>query len=281
MNETTLKAALYDWLSAALGTRETFTITFNADFVTGNVINGTFDGDLMDAVAFDTNHTTTLENLAAEIQTLASIFKATVTGARQITCIGLDTGEDITLVGPTVTGGASQAVATKVVTEEAEAVTVYFADQIDNTGRNAPQPAYPCACIRVNNVQKLGWDELREIDDANIATFGGQRRATVNISYFGQNPIQGVVNAYNSLEKQTVIDALSADGIAILEKNDVQNLTNMLETKFEPRADFDFYIGFADNFEDDLGIIETVELSGEYTGGQTGTLNVGPDIIGT
>jgi len=89
-----------------------------------------------------------------------------------------------------------------------------------------------------------------------------------------------IAKAYNALEKQTVHDQLAASGIAILEKNDVQNLTGMLETIFEERASFDFFIGFADNVEDDLGIIESVELTGQLSGGITGDIIVGPTVIG-
>jgi len=275
VNETSLKLALYTWLSGALGQSHIFTLTFNADFVTGNVINGSFDAEAIAPVSFTTNHTTTLQKLAEEIQKRAEIFKATVTGARQITCIGAENGDTITVVGPTVTGGATQPVATVSTVTSPILVTVIFADQ------NSPRPPYPYAVVRLDTMVKIGWDEVREIDpDTNIATIGGQRRMTVSVSYFGPKPLEEIAKAYNALEKQTVHDQLAASGIAILEKNDVQNLTGMLETIFEERASFDFFIGFADNVEDDLGIIESVELTGQLSGGITGDIIVGPTVIG-
>ena len=275
MNETSLKLALYTWLSGALGQSHIFTLTFNADFVTGNVINGSFDAEAIAPVSFTTDHATTLQLLANEIQKRGEIFSASVTGPRQVTCVGAANGDTITIVGPTVTGGASQAVVTPSTVQSPVAVPVIFSDQ------NAPRPAYPYATIRMNSIVKIGWDEIREINpQTNIATIGGQRRATISVNYFGTKPLEEISKAFNSLEKQTVQDQLAASGIAIQEKNDIQNLTAMLETVFEERSFFDFFIGLADNVQDDLGIIETVELTGQLSGGTIGDVIIGPMIIG-
>lgn len=275
MIEANLKATLYQWLSKAMGAQKIVTITFNADLITGNVINGSFGGDAIEAVTFSGNHADTLLALAASIQKTDAIFKATITGARQITVVGNLNGDDFVVVGPTVTGGASQATAVVVETQEAEEVRVVFSDQAQ------PRLDYPYATIRLDSIQRNGWDEIRSIDPVtNIATIGGQRSATVSIQYFGLNPMEQISKAYNSLEKITVLDALSAGGIAIIQKNPIQNLTAMLETIFENRATFDFFIGYAENVEDDLGVIESAELSGEIQGNKT-VVDVGPLTIET
>lgn len=275
MDESAIKSTLYDWLKRELGVRQTFTITFNADLISGNIINGTFDGEAIDAVTFTGTHAATMTLLAAAIQSLDIIFKATVTAARVITCIAFEPGQTITAVGPTVTSGASQAVATVVQTVEPQDVTVIFSDQ------NAPRPVdYPYAVIRLDSIIQLGYDEVREIDvDTNLATIGGQRRATVNIDYFGPRPMENIMKAFNSLEKRSLNDIFYDAGIAYTEKNDVKNLTAMLETKYEERASFDFYIGFAENFEDDLGVIESVEFTGSVTR-DSGDLDIDSVTVG-
>lgn len=275
MNQTTFKQALYDWLSKNIGVQHVFTIDFDIDFVTGNLIDGSFDAEAITQVPFNTDQSTTIQDLANEIQKRVKIFKATVTGQKQITCIGKLPGDDIIVVGPTVTGGVTQPVATISTVTPALSVNVIFADQA------APRPDYPYAVIRVNSIRRYGWDEMRSIDPVtNIANFGGQRGGTVSISYFGSNAFERISDAYNSLEKQTVTDSLYASGIAIFGKNDILNLTSVFETKFEERADFDFLIGFSENFEDDLGIIETAELTGTYEGAKNGDIIIGPQIIG-
>lgn len=267
MNETTIKAALYAWLSASLGLQQTFTITFSADLVTGNTVNASFDAIAIPAVAFSGTHAATLAALADKIMRTAPIFTAYVTGAREITCVGAVYGHTVVIVGPTVTGGASQAVATVATTTAAQAVKVGFADQkpvSSSVTGNAPRLLYPYATIRIMDYRRVGWDGIRMKDlSNNIANIGGQRQATVRVECFGNNAVSMASQAVTSLSKRTVLDLLSVAGVAVQDKNPVQNLTAMLETVFEERAVFDFNIGLADSVEDDLGVIEKVELAGE------------------
>lgn len=272
MNESSIKSLLYSWLSASLGERHVFTITFDSDLITGNVINGSFDAVAFTQVAFDTDHDTTMIALAEEIQRHAEVFTAEVTDDREITVTGYDPGNEITPV-VTVTLGVSQAVAAFADVTEASLPTIIFADQ------NSPRPIEPYAVIRLSNVVKIGQDEFRDLQDDGIVTIGGQRRMTVSVSYFGTNPLQEISKAYNSLDKQSIQYLFQNAEVAIVEKMEIQNLTSMLETRFEPRAFFDFWISFADNIEDDLGIIEQVELTETIDGGSTGDIIIGPEII--
>lgn len=257
MNQSQIRGILYSWLKKELGTRQVFTVTFDADFVTGNVIAGSFGGDAF-SVNFDTNQVTTLEALRRAIQDLDSIFKCQVTAARELTCTVLQPGTSPTLTGPTVTGGASQAIATILETVEPYDMQVVFAEQV-----SALKPLRPFATIRMGNFVKLGWDELRDFDSETcIAQMGGQRRATVEINFFGDNSFTEMSKIYNSLEKFSIISYFSQNGIGLGDKNSVQNLTTVLESKWEERAFFDFFILYADNYEDDTGIIETVEIDG-------------------
>lgn len=272
MNEGVIKSVLRQWLEKTLGEPQVFKITFDDDFVLGNLIDADFDGEAIDQVGFDTDQATTMALLAEAIRKTAKVFKATITGPREITCVGAVNGDEITVTGPTVTGGLTQATATVEILTEAAAVTVIYADQA------APRPNYPYAVLRLESIVKVGWDELRSLDNNNVATYGGQRRGTVSVDYFGADPVQELSKATNALERQTILDLFADNGIAIQEKNEVLNLTRVLETEFEQRASFDFFIGFADNYEDDLGIIESVEVEGEMNEGSE-TVTTGPEII--
>lgn len=91
-------------------------LLFDADFVTSNVIDLDVNGVAITSVPFNTNHATTLADLAAEIDGLDDIT-ATVTGAREITVVGANIA--VVLENIAVTGGASQA--NGAATYEAEA----------------------------------------------------------------------------------------------------------------------------------------------------------------
>lgn len=92
---------------------EVFTITWGANFVASNVINGSVDDQAISPVTFSVDHATTLAAVATAIQALAIVDTATVTGAREITVTGSSLAADIKDLSAvttfTVTLGASQA----------------------------------------------------------------------------------------------------------------------------------------------------------------------------
>lgn len=284
MSEKSVKDALQYWLEQSMGSPHVFTITFDADFVAGNLIDATFAvgalSDPIDQITFASNQAATLELLRAQIQANVNIFKARITGARQITCIGTPNGAQVDVTGPTVTSGLTQAVATVETVTEPVLVTVIDADQNNQADdsdplRTAPRPDYPYATLKLNTVIPTSWDETRRTDAEGITAMGGQRRATVTVNFYGENPMDEMAKAVNALDRETMTDFFRASGIAVWVKNSSQNLTGMLETRNEPRAFFDFLIGFPENYEDDTGLIEKVEdLEGDVDGVAVGPITV-------
>lgn len=85
-------------------------LTFDADLVTGNVIDLDIDGNAITSVNFNTDNDTTLADLATEIASDSSIISAYVleeATQRSILVTGLNSTPALT--GIAVTGGASQA----------------------------------------------------------------------------------------------------------------------------------------------------------------------------
>lgn len=97
-----------DPLSATDVFNDKNTVTYSADFITGNVIDLTVNGDAIESVTFDTDQATTMGLLVAAIQALDPDYKVTV-AARVVTIV--TPGEDIVVTGA-VTGGATQATTT-------------------------------------------------------------------------------------------------------------------------------------------------------------------------
>ncbi len=98
------------------GKKQEQTITWDADFITGNTIDGKVNGVSIASVPFNTDQATTLADVATAIKnTNNDIESATATGAREITIVSASDK----LVTPSdfdITGGASQAVDTIVET---------------------------------------------------------------------------------------------------------------------------------------------------------------------
>lgn len=95
------------------------TITFDADFVTGNSIALDVDGNSIGPVPFDTDHATTIGNLATAIAAEAGVDTAVVGGPsnRVITVTGANVNTLVVLANLAVTGGASQAAGTIATTQ--------------------------------------------------------------------------------------------------------------------------------------------------------------------
>lgn len=89
-----------------------FTIDGDADFVTGNSIDLTIDGVPVTTTPFNSDHSTTLADLATNIQAHARVSVATVTGARQITVTAEPFDVLLVITALAVTGGATQAALT-------------------------------------------------------------------------------------------------------------------------------------------------------------------------
>jgi hypothetical protein len=89
--------------------KDNCSLLYDADFVTGNLINGTVNGVAWTEVPFDTDQATTLTNLIAAVNALDGV--TATAGAARTVLIEMDDGSQIT-VTTVVTGGASQAVGT-------------------------------------------------------------------------------------------------------------------------------------------------------------------------
>ena len=85
-------------------------VIWNADFVTGNTINGKVNGVSIAPVPFNTDQATTAADLATAIQALPDVTSAVVDPLDATDRTILVTGDTISLSNFIVTGGASQAI---------------------------------------------------------------------------------------------------------------------------------------------------------------------------
>lgn len=89
------------------------TLVFSADLIASNVTNGTVNGEAIDAVTFATDHLTTMEAIADEIEALDPALTATVGGANNRTItITSDGSIPVVAASFAVTLGDTQATVT-------------------------------------------------------------------------------------------------------------------------------------------------------------------------
>jgi len=156
----------------------------------------------------------------------------------------------------------------------------------DPTVQNAPRPTNPGVAPYFSF--KLTSPGIKSGDDhstydgtGTIYNRGGQRKMMVSFQCYAQQQ----ETAYNlmalwqgSLELEQVQENLRKAGIAVWVIGNVADLSALLNTGYEGRAQMDCSFGIASNLTQDLGQIDTAEVTGKVTfdGGEA---EVGPTDI--
>ncbi len=163
------------------------------------------------------------------------------------------------------------------ITTELPGVTVRWADQ------NAPRSTYPFCVLNVIAERQLGQDEQRFTLNEDTGRLDpsvcGQRVFTVSIqlhalppslpttstAFWSASPRAKMSALRASLSKLTVLTALSAAGIAVVQAGDSQTLDRVAEGRWILVSVLDVQLGAAVNVTDDsTDYIETVDSTGSF-----------------
>lgn len=133
---------------------------------------------------------------------------------------------------------------------------------------NVPRPELPYITIMVSSpITKVGSRDSREHVDDTTWNIGGQRRFTMSIRAYVSPSGKGFFDAQDmmiqlqdSLEDDNRRSILTSAGLAVWFSSDILDVTELLETGYEPRAQLDVEFGIASNRETDFGAIETVQI---------------------
>ncbi|MBI4449041.1 hypothetical protein HY641_03380, partial [Candidatus Woesearchaeota archaeon] len=121
-------------------------------------------------------------------------------------------------------------------------ITTLFAEQYEMRPQKTPY-----AVIRTSVITAYGvMDESAEVDNEGLAKIDGHRKMFVNLEIVGQGANEKALQLQASLSKVNVLGELwNVYGIAILDRGDITNITELLETKGLERAGLDIKIGYA------------------------------------
>jgi len=130
---------------------------------------------------------------------------------------------------------------------------------------NAPRPTVDYVSLYISSVTQIGWDYVQEpLDNTGISEQVGDREFTLQVQVYGGDPITTIQNLRTSLQKQTVLDSLRANGIVFANWFPINDVTELIDSRYEQRASMDILFRIADVYTDNLGMIETVELEEIY-----------------
>lgn len=150
---------------------------------------------------------------------------------------------------------------------------------------NVPRPCEPYVTLNlIVTSMKTGHDSWIYESGDNFC-IGGQRIATLSVIAYGpdlkEQVPQGINSAQqiildlrDSLENPLVLEKLGANGLAVHNEPTVNDISALLETGFQDRANMDIMFGFAHNQSVPVGIIEKVTGEGTFEGALTQQIEI-------
>lgn len=170
----------------------------------------------------------------------------------------------------------------KALVEEIQRVTAVTCIVAEPETQNVPRPPKPYFTLKmVSPAIKQGDDSASNLG-GTVWNRGGQRKMVVDFNCYGCSHEQ----AYNyaalwqsSLELETVQARLRKAGIAVWLNGSVQDLSALLNSGFEGRALLEVAFGVAANLTEDLGAIQTINVSGDVTTDQDITETINAQVI--
>jgi len=136
---------------------------------------------------------------------------------------------------------------------------------------NAPRPTVDYVSLYISTITQIGWDWTQDpLDDFGISKMVGDREFTLQVQAYGGDPMTVLQNLRTSLQKQTVLDSLRVNGIVFVNWFAINDVTELVDSRFEQRASMDVLFRIADISTDDLGVIDRIVLQ-EVVKDPTGT----------
>ena len=127
---------------------------------------------------------------------------------------------------------------------------------------NAPRPIEPYITLYILNTQQINQDWSSPNADINgDIDMKGDRQFTLQIQAYGQDDVLTLLeNMRTSLQKQTVLDILRAGGIVFYTSLGINDITRLVDSQFERRAQLDVSLGIGQTYTDSPGYFDEIEI---------------------
>lgn len=173
----------------------------------------------------------------------------------------------------------------KTLANETSRVTGLITVLEEPTYQGAPRPTnvgqQPYFSFKITTPgAKNGDDSQSYSGSGTIFGRGGDRKMTVSFHCYAvdqETAFNYMALWQGSLELWQTQVNLRAAGIAVWIIGTVADLSKLLNTGYEGRAQLDVQFGIVSNLGEDLGVIQTTDITGEVSNGDTET-TVGPFI---
>jgi|GEM_PF-2008660 len=130
---------------------------------------------------------------------------------------------------------------------------------------NAPRPTVDYISLYIASINQIGWDWTQDpLNDTGITTMVGDREFTLQIQAYGDDPLTVLQNLRTSLQKQSVLDSLRVNGIVFVNWFAINDVTALIDSRYEQRGSMDILFRIADVYTDNLGVIDNIVLEEVY-----------------
>lgn len=127
----------------------------------------------------------------------------------------------------------------------------------------APRPQTPFAEINPRmSIRRLGaYDEERPTATPGTIARVTHLRLGVSCHLYGAGAMDLMERAREYLDTHAARALFEPAGLSVLDRGEVRDITKLLETQYEERAQLDLVIGLATTATEDVGFIQTVDLT--------------------
>ncbi|HFK7186595.1 hypothetical protein ACCC84_10375 [Serratia odorifera] len=143
-------------------------------------------------------------------------------------------------------------------------ITLAYADQ------NNSRLDLPYATLKVSSRLTIGRDEEGKVNVDGIMPMHGVREGVVMINVYGGSAREHCDNLVNNIRKVTSRYLMRREKFVISNNAEVQNITGLRDdANFEAMANVDLTFRYTGKYTDDVGLIETVDATGDIGGHET------------
>lgn len=126
------------------------------------------------------------------------------------------------------------------------------------------QPKRPYATIHISGLTKENHDFIQSPEDGEEAKVLGEREFTLEIEYFGHNPIGVLADLQIAIEHPAGRQELTDAGIVYVDDLDITETTELQESHWDERATYEILLRTAVQVDSPTGQIDTVNAEGDY-----------------
>lgn len=131
---------------------------------------------------------------------------------------------------------------------------------------DAPRPALPYVAMKVISQRFVKQDYYSDPDENGVQKVQGDRELTLNIQYLGADSVQNLEAIVDKLRLNSVLDRFMNAKYVAFNTAQVTDVAALLDkAQIEPRASLDVFIRTKKYQDDQVGIIETANISPTYT----------------